>query len=80
MVRSAGTEESARIKLNASLLNWADIVFVMEKHHKEKINQRFPDVQTQKQIIVLEIPDVYKFMDSELVEEIKISVAAYINR
>ncbi|MEI9933682.1 MAG: hypothetical protein WDM71_02260 [Ferruginibacter sp.] len=30
-VKSAGTEPAARIKVNAKLIEWADIVFAMEK-------------------------------------------------
>ena len=31
--RSAGTSDSARIKITAGLINWADRIFVMEKRH-----------------------------------------------
>jgi protein-tyrosine phosphatase len=30
------------------------------------------------EIIILEIPDIYKFMDKELIEEIQISVSNYL--
>lgn len=77
-VKSAGTENSARIQVNSQLLVWADIIFVMEKHHKEKLVQNFPQETGNKQIIILEIPDIYKYMDEELIEEIKDSVAGYL--
>lgn len=77
-VKSAGTENSARVKINAQLLVWADIIFVMEKHHKEKLVQKFPQETDNKEIIILEIPDIYEFMDKELIEEIKDSVAGYL--
>ncbi len=31
-VKSAGTEPSARIKVNAKLIDWADTIFVMKKN------------------------------------------------
>ena len=34
-VRSAGTAESARIKVNEKFVLWADIIFVMEREHKK---------------------------------------------
>ena len=77
-VKSAGTENSARVKVNSKLLVWADLIFVMEKHHKEKLEQNFPNETKNAEIIILEIPDVYKFMNEELIEEIKVSVSNYI--
>ena len=77
-VKSAGTENSARIKVNSKMLVWADLIFVMEKHHKEKLHERFPQESENLPIIVLEIPDKYKFMDKELIDEIQISVTGYI--
>jgi predicted protein tyrosine phosphatase len=43
-VKSAGTEPSARIKVSAKLLAWADIIFVMEKRHKQRLVDNFPSV------------------------------------
>lgn len=77
-VKSAGTENSARVKINAQLLVWADIIFVMEKHHKEKLVQKFPQETGNKEIIILEIPDIYNYMDKGLIEEIEDSVAGYL--
>nr|WP_299415575.1 protein tyrosine phosphatase [uncultured Emticicia sp.] len=76
--KSAGTEPSARIKLTEKLINWADIIFVMEKKHKDRIEQRFATVVDEKELIVLDIPDEYQFMDEELVDLIKLSVSAYL--
>ena len=77
-VKSAGTENSARIKINSKLIVWADLIFVMEKHHKEKLIFNFPNETQNSKIIILEIPDIYKFMDQELIEEIKTSVCSYL--
>src|SRR5690606_646601 len=77
-VKSAGTENSARVKVNSKLLAWADIIFVMEKHHKGKLVQNFPEETRDIEIIVLEIPDVYKYMDKELIEEIETGIEGYL--
>ena len=76
-VKSAGTENSARVKVNSKHILWADLIFVMEKHHKEKLILNFPEEIKDAEIIVLEIPDIYKFMDTELIEEIKVAVSNY---
>jgi predicted protein tyrosine phosphatase len=63
-VSSAGTEESARRKLSQDMLDNADLIFAMEKRHRDRIRQNF---ETDKEIIVLDIPDEYEYMDKELV-------------
>jgi protein-tyrosine phosphatase len=50
----------------------------MEKKHKDRIEQRFATAVDEKELIVLDIPDEYQFMDEELVDLIKLSVSAYI--
>ena len=71
IARSAGTEPSARIKLSSKNIIWADFIFVMEKKHKQRMVEKFPDEIKGKQIVILDIPDEYKFMDLELIEDIK---------
>lgn len=77
--KSAGTENNARIKVNGKQLLWADLVFAMEKHHKEKLIQQFPNETKDLEIIILDIADEYKYMDQELIEEIQNSVSYYIS-
>ena len=67
-VRSAGTEEGARIKVTAGQLGWADVIVVMEKRHKERLRQKHPEALADKLCVCLFIPDDYEFMDSALVE------------
>jgi len=74
--RSAGTSDSARIKVTASMIQWADIIFVMEKRHKQLLQERF---NIDKKIIVLDIPDEYQYMDEELIGMLENGVAPYLN-
>ena len=67
-VRSAGTEESARIKVTAGHLGWADMIVVMEKRHKERLQQKYPEEIAAKRCVCLFISDDYEFMDPQLVE------------
>jgi predicted protein tyrosine phosphatase len=77
-VRSCGTEPSAVIKVSAKTILWADNIFVMEKKHKQRLLERFPEEMQEKTIIVLDIEDNYKYMDNELIEMIRISVKQYL--
>jgi len=76
--RSAGTDPSARIKLTAKTILWADQIFVMEKKHRQRMLEKFPEESASKPIINLDIPDNYTFMDPELVEEITEKMKVYI--
>jgi len=76
--KSAGTEPSARIKINTRLIDWAEIIFVMEKKHKVRLIEKFPEHLSDTPIIILDIPDEYKFMDPELIEHIKASVSPHL--
>ncbi|MCM3631555.1 protein tyrosine phosphatase [Paenibacillus glycanilyticus] len=77
-VRSAGTEENARIKVTAGHVGWADVIFVMEKKHLRRLQAKFASELIGKRIICLGIPDEYAFMDEELIELLKSSVSSYI--
>ncbi|MCX2573971.1 low molecular weight protein tyrosine phosphatase family protein [Pedobacter sandarakinus] len=76
-VRSAGTAPSARIKLTAKHISWADIIFVMEKKHKQQIAEKF-NSQLIASMIVLDIPDDYQYMDEELIDELTAKVSSYL--
>jgi predicted protein tyrosine phosphatase len=58
-VRSAGTSPSARIRVTACHLGWADRVFCMERKHAELLRERFPEACAERTLIVLRIPDDY---------------------
>jgi len=77
-VKSAGTEPSAKVKVSAKCILWADIIFVMEKKHKQRLVDKFPNEIEEKTIVILNIDDEYKFMDKELVEMINLSVDPYL--
>lgn len=76
--RSAGTELNARIKVTPGLLGWADIIFCMEKKHLRRIQAKYPDIITDKQLVCLYISDDYEFMDRELQELLRSYVDEYI--
>jgi predicted protein tyrosine phosphatase len=77
--RSAGTEPNARIRVTASHLAWADLIFVMEKKHRRRLVDKFPEQIADKKIICLHIADDYEFMQPELVDLLEASVAPHLS-
>jgi len=77
-VKSAGTEPSARVRVSARDILWADLIFAMEKKHKQRLVDKFPNETENKTIVILDIEDEYSYMDKELIEMIKLSVDAYL--
>ena len=76
--RSAGTSDKARIKVNQKLIDWADVVFVMEIKHRQILKQKFSQSIASKLVIVLYIEDNYQFNDPELVAILKASLHDYL--
>ena len=66
-VASAGVSHDTDTPVDAELLEWADIVFVMEKTHREKLNSRFRAALRNTRVVCLDIPDKFAFMAPELV-------------
>lgn len=77
--RSAGTEPDARIRVTAGHLSWADIIFVMEKKHLRRLQEKFPEDIAGKKVICLHIADDYEFMQPELVDILEASVTPHLN-
>ncbi len=73
-VNSAGTNHDAENPLDREQIAWADIIIVMERTHRNKIQKRFRAVLDGKRIVVLDIPDDYEFMDPELIRLLKVRV------
>lgn len=76
IAHSAGTSDKARIRVSQKMIDWADVIFVMEAKHRDIIRQRF-DFADQT-IIVLDIADDYQFGDTELIDILKVSLADYL--
>jgi predicted protein tyrosine phosphatase len=66
--RSAGTSPRAKHMITAADIQWADVIFVMETKHHQRLRAEFRQLLTGKRIEVLDIPDQYRYMAPELVE------------
>ena len=74
VTRSAGTSKNARRTVSSGDLRWADIVIVMEEKHRQRIAADYPGEMRYKKLCVLGIPDDYKFMDPELIDELRTAI------
>ena len=77
-VRSRGVANDARIRLTAADLGWADLVFAMEKNHKNRIQQKFREAAADKKIVCLFIEDIYQPMEPALLAELRNKLAPYL--
>ena len=77
-VTSAGTNNDAENPLTGELVRWADIIFAMEKVHRDKIQSKFRSDLKSARIICLNIPDDYEFMDDDLIRLLKAKVSRYL--
>lgn len=68
---SAGTNNDAENPLSDELVEWADIIFAMERPHRNKVQKKHRRALKDTRIVVLDIPDEYDFMDEALVRLLK---------
>lgn len=77
---SAGLAHDAETALTPDLVEWADIIFVMEKAHRRKLSARFGRSLGGRRVVCLDIPDRYDFMDAELVRLLEARVRPHLRR
>lgn len=75
---SAGLANDADNPLTPELLAWADLIFVMEKAHKTKLQTRFKTHLAHKRIICLGIADKFKYMDPLLITLLENKVGPFL--
>lgn len=75
---SAGLAPDAEELLTPEHLEGIDIVFVMEKAHRQKLNRQFKKHIGKAKIVCLDIPDDYAFMQPELITLLKARVTPHL--
>lgn len=78
-VRSVGTEEGARIRITAGHIGWADLIFVMEKRHLNRLQKKFREEIAGKRVVCLHIRDEYEYMNEQLIDRLQGGVVPHIN-
>lgn len=77
---SAGLAPDAEEECSVELVERADIIFVMEKAHRSKLQRRFGKHLKRARVICLDIPDDYAFMQPELVALLEKKVEPHLRR
>ena len=76
-VTSAGLNNDAENPTTPELVDWADVIFVMEREHRSRLQKRFRP-QLKARVICLDIPDDYPFMDEALIRLLKAKVTRHL--
>ena len=75
---SAGLNHDAENPVTPELVEWAEIIFVMEKAHRNKLSARFGKHLRNTRVVCLDIPDDYDFMDPALVRLLQSRVSRFL--
>ncbi|GJI89548.1 low molecular weight protein tyrosine phosphatase family protein [Duganella hordei] len=75
---SAGLGGDATVPLSPEQIAWANIIFVMEKAHRNRLATRFKRYLNGKRIICLDIPDDYEYMQPELIKLLEAKVGRFL--
>lgn len=79
-VASAGIDPAAGVPVSPELLEWADVIFVMERAHRNKLAKRFGPHLKSKRVVCLDIPDEFEYMDPALVKLLELKVGPFFAR
>lgn len=77
-VDSAGLNNDAVVPLSEEQVEWADVIIVMEKSHRNRLSKKFKPAVSGKSVVVLGIPDEYDYMDDELIKLLKVRCRPYL--
>jgi predicted protein tyrosine phosphatase len=75
---SAGLNNDATTPVSVDLLEWAHVIMVMEKVHRNKLMKKFRNQLKGKKVVILDIPDEYEYMQPELIQLLKAKVPRYV--
>lgn len=78
-VCSAGTSEDALVRVNERMLEWADLVFTMDREQERALEQMFPDHPAIDRIICLDIRDEFSFLQPDLVKLLEQRVTPHLD-
>ena len=75
---SAGIGNDAEVIVSREQIDWADLIFVMERSHQSRLRKKFKDEVSGKRLICLGIPDEYEYMDEALVKLLKAKAGPFL--
>ncbi|HEX8477617.1 MAG TPA: low molecular weight protein tyrosine phosphatase family protein [Telluria sp.] len=75
---SAGLGNDADVPLSSEQIAWANIIFVMEKAHRNRLAAKFKAHLNGKRVICLDIPDDYDYMQLELIRLLEAKAGKFL--
>ena len=76
---SCGTNNDSETPLSGDLIEWADIILVMERSHRDKVTKKYNKILKNKRLACLDIPDIYECMQPELIRLLETKVPRYVS-
>jgi predicted protein tyrosine phosphatase len=75
---SAGLNEDAVSPLSSDQIAWADVIFVMERAQRGRLQKKFGRHLKGKRVICLNIPDDFAYMDDVLVRLLELRAGPFL--
>ncbi len=75
---SAGLDASASVVVSPEQLKWADIIFIMENRHRNRLSKKHRKHLNGQRVITLGIPDDYEYMDPILVNLLETKAGPFL--
>ncbi|MCU1277073.1 MAG: phosphotyrosine protein phosphatase [bacterium] len=79
-VASAGLNHDAITPVTPDLLEWAELIFVMEQAHRTKLSKKFRCYLKNRRVVCLGIPDKYGYMEQALVDLLIAKAGPFLRR
>ena len=79
-VASAGLNHDSDNPISRELVEWADVIFVMERVHRTKLSRAFGKQLGNRRIVCLDIPDKFDYMEPDLVNLLLAKVPQFLRR
>lgn len=77
--KSAGTSETAFRHINQELIDWADVIFVMNENTDKHLTYLKNNFKLEgKKLVDLDIPDIYRRQNQSLTEILKVKLSEYL--
>jgi predicted protein tyrosine phosphatase len=74
----AGTNKDAVTPVSGDLIEWAEVILAMETIHRDQISAKYKKLLKGKHLVVLDIPDNYHRMQTELIRLLEAKVSKYV--
>ena len=75
---SAGLAADAEVRLSLEQIEWATLIFVMDRTHRARLTQQYRRALVGKRVICLDIADDYAYMQPELIALLQRKVAGFL--